>query len=181
MSKTQRRKPIEPWQLADSVRLKALWDEFKVRTKSSQEGFCAEHGLGSQANMGHYLHGRQGLTIDTAARFAKGLGLTINAFSPTLASQVNSAHEFTEMGKLAWPFPNIDRARFDRLEESQRYEIQGLVRERIERFEAANGTARPLGAPVAPEHLETLTRLSEAAEAQHKEQHAKKQRRRSAA
>lgn len=35
----------------------------------------------------------------------------------------------------SWPFPGIDPARFDRLTELQRGEIQGKVREMIERFE----------------------------------------------
>lgn len=40
---------------------------------------------------------------------------------------------------------------------------------------------RPLGAPVAAEHLETIQRLSDEAEARDGEKHAKKQRRRTAA
>ena len=35
-----------------------------------------------------------------------------------------------------WPFPDLERARFDALEVNQKIEIQGIVRERIERFEA---------------------------------------------
>lgn len=34
-----------------------------------------------------------------------------------------------------WPFPDIDRRRFDQLSANQKIEIQGVVRERIERFE----------------------------------------------
>lgn len=83
---------------------------------------------------------------------------------------------------MGWPFPDIDRSRFDQLKDSQRYEIQGMVRERLERFEAANRQdQRPLGAPVAPDHLETAKRLSEQAEAREAHKHAKKQRRRAAA
>jgi transcriptional regulator with XRE-family HTH domain len=37
-----------------------------------------------------------------------------------------------------WPFPQIDRARFEALELWQRTEIQGVVRERIKEFEAEN-------------------------------------------
>lgn len=46
-----------------------------------------------------------------------------------------------------WPFPDIERARFERLSPNQRIEIQGLVRERIERFEAEQAAATPLMAP----------------------------------
>ncbi len=38
-----------------------------------------------------------------------------------------------------WPFPDIDRARFNALSLRQQIEIQGVVRERIERFESPNG------------------------------------------
>lgn len=36
-----------------------------------------------------------------------------------------------------WPFPGIDPARFESLTPDQKIEIQGVVRERIERFESA--------------------------------------------
>lgn len=38
-----------------------------------------------------------------------------------------------------WPFADIDRERFYRLSLRQQIEIQGVVRERIERFEAESG------------------------------------------
>jgi hypothetical protein len=40
-----------------------------------------------------------------------------------------------------WPFPGIDAARWQSLTRDQQIEIQGLVRERIERFEANRGNA----------------------------------------
>lgn len=43
-----------------------------------------------------------------------------------------------------WPFPEIDRERFDRLDDWQRIEIQGLVRNAIKDFEAEN-KGRPSG------------------------------------
>lgn len=50
---------------------------------------------------------------------------------------------FTRTGVIAmeplangWPFPGIDRQRLLRLAHDQQIEIQGLVRERMERFEA---------------------------------------------
>lgn len=183
MVKTRKRKPLEPWQVDDGARLKDLWDAHKAATGASQEAFCAQQGLGTQANVGHYIHSRQGLTIDAARRFAVGLKTTIDKFSPTLAKQVNDAHLVTDLGKRYWPFPDIDRSRFDQLKDSERYEIQGLVRERLERFEAANRQdARPLGAPIAPQHLEAAKRLSEDAEAREADKnHGKKQRRRPAA
>lgn len=42
-------------------------------------------------------------------------------------------------GVEAWPFPGIEPQRFSALTYDQRLEIQGLVRERIERFEGERG------------------------------------------
>lgn len=47
-----------------------------------------------------------------------------------------------EPGPAAWPFPGIDPARFASLDRDERIEIQGLVRERLERFEAAQAASR---------------------------------------
>jgi hypothetical protein len=49
-----------------------------------------------------------------------------------------------------WPFPDLDRARFERLSPNQRIEIQGLVRERIERFEAAAPSPAPPASRARP-------------------------------
>lgn len=45
--------------------------------------------------------------------------------------------------KSSWPFPGIERARFDGLTHDQKIEIQGLVRIRIEKFESG-----PQGGPL---------------------------------
>lgn len=42
--------------------------------------------------------------------------------------------------EAGWPFPGIEPARFVRLSRDQQIEIQGLVRDRIERFEEASGS-----------------------------------------
>jgi len=41
-------------------------------------------------------------------------------------------------GSDAWPFPSIDRARFEALQDEQRIEIQGVVRRMIADFENAS-------------------------------------------
>lgn len=43
---------------------------------------------------------------------------------------------WTQKAAGGWPFPGIERERFDRLTEAQRIEIQGAVRHLIEKFEA---------------------------------------------
>jgi hypothetical protein len=57
-----------------------------------------------------------------------------------------TAYEVREPVLHGWPFPDIDIERFQQLSFNQKIEIQGLVRERIERFE---GEAAPVKAPRA--------------------------------
>lgn len=41
-------------------------------------------------------------------------------------------------GGAGWPFPGIERERFDKLTHDQQIEIQGVVRSRIDAFEASS-------------------------------------------
>lgn len=167
---------LTPENLEESRKLKELWD--KSTHGLTQEQFGAKFEIGNQGMVWQCLNGTgAAISLKAARGFAKGLGVQIAEFSPRLATQAGVNAEFAG----AWPFPDIDRARFDRLKDSQRFEIQGLVRDRLERFEAANQEQRPLGAPIAPDHLETAQRMSEEAEAREANKNAKKQRRRAAA
>ncbi len=70
------------------------------------------------------------------------------------ASFFGSGPSFTRGGAYAaresatsgWPFPDLDRARFDALTPNQKIEIQGVVRERIDKFEATRPTRTPKAA-----------------------------------
>jgi hypothetical protein len=83
MTKAKPRKALEPWQVEDAARLKAL---FESRTKLSQDAFGAKYGIGSQGLVSQYLIGHIPLNVLTAARFAIGLGCGLEEISPTLAS-----------------------------------------------------------------------------------------------
>jgi hypothetical protein len=48
-----------------------------------------------------------------------------------------------------WPFPDIERERFERLSANQKIEIQGVVRERIEKFETSPKTSHAKPATLA--------------------------------
>lgn len=68
---------------------------------------------------------------------AKAMGVAVGCL--TGAESADSADH--------WPFPDIDRSRFSALSLRQQIEIQGVVRERIEKFEsppsqAAHGQER---------------------------------------
>lgn len=55
--------------------------------------------------------------------------LLVPDLDPKRAPSLQQEHD-------SWPFPGIERARFDGLTHDQKIEIQGLVRVRIEKFES---------------------------------------------
>lgn len=78
-----KKKPkLTPEQLADAARLKDIFEQQPL----SQLKFANQYDLGTQGMVGHYLNGRSPLNLPAAAKFAKGLGVSIAAFSPTLAA-----------------------------------------------------------------------------------------------
>lgn len=82
-------KPIESWQLEDAGRLKAIFD--RREPKISQADFGVQYELGTQGMVSQYLLGRRPLNIKAAGAFARGLGVTVETFSPTIAEQINAA------------------------------------------------------------------------------------------
>lgn len=80
---------LTPEQKADAARLKALWDAREP--KISQMQFALDNDLGTQGNVGHILNARSPLNLVTATKFAKGLGISIQDFSPFLAEKIEEA------------------------------------------------------------------------------------------
>lgn len=72
----------------DAARLKALFDSRAV--KLTQKEFGRRHGIGTQSMVSQYLNGETRLTHNAATKFAIGLGIQIEAFSPTLANASKS-------------------------------------------------------------------------------------------
>lgn len=85
---------LADWQNEDAARLKAL---FEARTELigkkliSQADFGEKYGIGSQGMVSQYLQARRPLNVDAAVAFAKGLGVSIEQFSPQLASFIQHA------------------------------------------------------------------------------------------
>lgn len=67
----------------DEARL--LSQLFKLRAGKSQAKFGREHGIGSGSMVWQYLNGRRPLSLSTASKFGRGLGVDIAEFSPRLA------------------------------------------------------------------------------------------------
>ena len=71
--------------LWESDLLRQLWN---AKRPMGQGTFGAKYGLGSQGNVGHYIHGRQALNVKAAMAFAAELGCAVEDFSPRLAEQI---------------------------------------------------------------------------------------------
>lgn len=139
---------LEPWQVADAARLRKLYFTYRGNGGLKQEEFAEQNDLKSQGNLGHYLHGRRPLNLSAAIGFATGMGVPIEAFSPTLAAELAKVKEIpkerpTRHQEDGWPFPSIDRERFDRLTKEQKIEIQGAVRSMITTFEGPTSGEHP--------------------------------------
>lgn len=80
---------LTPEQEQECRKLKALFDE---RAGMSQRAFVKKYNLGTPANLGQYLLGRRPLTLGTALRIAKPLGIQIAEFSPRLAAELDNLH-----------------------------------------------------------------------------------------
>lgn len=79
------RKQPEQWQVDDAARLKKIWD---ARKPVNQATFGADHDIGGQAVVHQYLSGFIPLNARAASKFATGLGVAVDDFSPTLAQEI---------------------------------------------------------------------------------------------
>lgn len=119
-------------QKQDAARLKLKFDAWKLRRKqeglpASQEDAAASLGFGQSA-LSQYLRGDIPLNPNAAEKFAKLLGCNVADFSPDIAIELLKT----------WPFPSIERSRFDGLSAAQKMEIQGAVRNMLVEFENAS-------------------------------------------
>lgn len=98
MKKDSRRLPLADWQLADSDRLKALYQEKRAVLKLTQDKMAEGLGAGvTQGAVSHFMNRRTALSLKAVAVFAKLLEVPVSEISPTLAKQME------EMGILAQP------------------------------------------------------------------------------
>lgn len=124
---------VTPEQKAECARLLAI---YKQRATCSQAEFAETNGLGSQSNLGHYLHGRQALNLSAAIKFALGLGVDIADFSERLAAEVEEVAKYLAprlgAGNVRpmnprWPFPAIPEASIRSLSRDDALSIQGAI------------------------------------------------------
>jgi hypothetical protein len=90
----------------EAAKLRELWTSRKHRTQAQ---FGEHYGLGSQANVGHYLQARSALNLTAAAAFATELQCRISDFSPRLAQGMEAiSRNFLREQQFgnAQPFPD---------------------------------------------------------------------------
>lgn len=100
-------------------------------------------GAGTNGTIERVAKASTGATIDTIEKLAAAYGLSAwQMLAPTLEAKPSVSGRPVVTGVSVWPFADIDPSRFDALTLRQQIEIQGVVRERIERFEADSGKSR---------------------------------------
>jgi phage repressor protein C with HTH and peptisase S24 domain len=89
MMKNSRKVPLADWQVEDSKRLKALYNQKRGELALTQDKIAAELGEGvTQGAVSHFMNGRTALSLRAAAVFARALQVPISEFSPTLSEQL---------------------------------------------------------------------------------------------
>jgi len=92
--KAETPRPSLPPEVPEEAKaLLRLWEQRPVGEDGeqiSQMNFGLKYDLGSQGNIGHYLHGRQALNLRAAIAFSKELHRPIADFSRRLATQLRA-------------------------------------------------------------------------------------------
>lgn len=93
-----KKKPLTAEQLADAVRLKAIFEAKKKTLGLSQETLAEQMGMG-QSGVAQLLNGANAINTTHAAQFAKILGVKVDDFSPTLAAEIAAMFEAIANGR----------------------------------------------------------------------------------
>ncbi|GFM73766.1 transcriptional regulator [Pseudomonas cichorii] len=108
MKKDSRRLPLSDWQLEDSDRLKAIFQEKRGPLKLTQEKLAEALGDGvTQGAISHFMNRRTALSLKAVATFAKVLDVRVADISPTLSRQLANLALLSEDGQ-AKPLPGAD-------------------------------------------------------------------------
>ncbi|NIE73030.1 LexA family transcriptional regulator [Pantoea sp. Ap-967] len=115
MTKNSRKVPLADWQVEDSKRLKALYNQKRAELGLTQDRIAAELGEGvTQGAVSHFMNGRTALSIRAASVFAKALQVPVSAFSPRLAGDLDALLAIPHVGS-----PTADWGQAPRHEDQQ--------------------------------------------------------------
>lgn len=91
MTKNSRKLPLADWQVEDSRRLKALYQEKRASLRLTQDKIAAELGEGvTQGAVSHFMNGRTALSLKAAVVFSKMLQVPVSKFSLRLAQELDA-------------------------------------------------------------------------------------------
>lgn len=95
---------------AEAKALKAVYD---AKKPPHQGDFAKAFGLGTGSMVYQYTTNHRPLNLDIATKFARGLGVPIDSFSPRLAALALQARDASraQMGPVAPPIPLVARER----------------------------------------------------------------------
>jgi hypothetical protein len=93
MAASKDKRPLQPWQLDDARRLKALYEARKPEGMS-QLAFALAYDIGTtQGIVWQYLNGVNPLNLGAVIKFARGLRCAVSDISPTLANELSAASD----------------------------------------------------------------------------------------
>jgi SOS-response transcriptional repressor LexA len=75
----------------EAAALKSIYEAKTKLAGLSQAAFGEAFGVGTQGNVWQYLNGRTPLNLSAALRFARGLEVSVRAFSDRLADELDAA------------------------------------------------------------------------------------------
>lgn len=87
-----KKKPLTPEQVADALRLKAIFESKKKELGWSQETLAEHIGMG-QSGIAQLLNGSNAIGASHAAKLAKALKVTVEDFSPSIAREIKEMNE----------------------------------------------------------------------------------------
>ncbi|WAT10110.1 LexA family protein [Rouxiella badensis] len=97
-----KKKPLTTEQLADAIRLKSIFEMKKKELGLSQETLAELMGMG-QSGVAQLLNGSNAINTTHAAQFAKILGIKVDEFSPSLATEISEMYEAVAQNGTAIP------------------------------------------------------------------------------
>ncbi|MGO4416816.1 helix-turn-helix domain-containing protein [Cupriavidus sp. KB_39] len=134
---TTKRRELDPHEKDDIERLKALVAEARAKNPTlTQEKLAELCGWNSQGNVQNYLGARTPLNLDAAYRFAKALGVALDAISPRLAARAQELFGATEAANQ--PPPQTIKALLQVLHDEHRdssEEVRIAIAELVKKYE----------------------------------------------
>lgn len=111
-----------------------------------QSAFGKAHHLGTASMVWQYIHGHRPLNLSAAVKFAAGLQVPIDTFSPRLASEISTAYAHTAHAQFkpgarkgvavavakppatySWPFRRVDAGKVHALSRDDLLRLEGAL------------------------------------------------------